>query len=340
MKQNDSGAVTLKNDQIECRILPMGAALSSVRVQDRGGVFAEVALALAADPDYEANNICTGATLGPAAGRIRGGELRLEDQCFQLVRNDGANTLHGGPHGLSAARFQVTAHTDSAVTLRALLADGLDGWPGNRTVDVTYTLGPEARITIDYQAESDRDTYLDLSNHSYWNLSGRPGSDGLGQQLQIAADEVLYNNEQHLPVKKMPVAGTPFDFRQPQTLEDQMNRYPQDPQLKNAHGYNNAFVLRKRNAEQDPAAVLYDPASGRRLKLFTDQPALVVYSGGYLDASVSLCKGAKAAPGCAVALEAQNWPDAGHLEEAPHPVLKAGGCYRRRITFCFETDRQ
>jgi aldose 1-epimerase len=322
--------ILLQRSGLQVHVLPMGASVASVRLPSG----TEVAMALQDASSYGADGSCAGSILGPAAGRIAGGRLQIGGRTCQLDQNEGQNTLHGGRHGLTHQRFEVLSRAEDHVLLQASLPDGLDGWPGNRTIRVEYRLEEKA-LTILLEGESDADTWLDLSSHLYWNMSGNFTKSALDQQLQIRAERVILNDSHHLPQSLEQTASTAFDFREPHTLRERMEAYPQEWQLKNALGYNNAFILESRDFRREPAAVLRDPASGNTLALFTDQPALVLYSGGYLDSSTMLAGGIGASSSCAIALEAQGWPDAGHLEGAPSALLKRGEHYRKFIRFQF-----
>ena len=258
--------------------------------------------------------------------------MTLEGKTYRLARNDGENTLHGGPHGVSAQRFCAEEKQEAAASFSVCLPDGMDGWPGNRAVSVRFSVGPGAALTLAYEARSDRLTWLDLSQHLYWNLNGDFSVPGTAQYLQIPAETVLYNDAAHLPRRAAAVGDTPFDFRLPREIAAQMRAFPADAQLANAHGYNNAYLL---PAGAQPAARLWNRARTLRMELFTDQPALVLYSGGYLGPDTKLLGGETAYPGCAIALEAQNWPDAPHFPGAPFRPLRPGESYRRFVSYRF-----
>jgi len=326
----------LRNGSIICDIVPTGAALGRLFLSGGCGGFDNVLLALADTAQYGRDASYSGATLGPCAGRLSGASMAIGGHICRMRANDGPNLLHGGEHGLSHQRFTCGAHIRAegteSVTLRAVLPDGLDGWPGNRRIAIRYTLGPGPCLTINYRAATDKPTYLDLSTHAYWNLSGVFSSSALSQKIQIRASRVLYNDARHLPVRAASVTGTPFDFLHPTALADAIARFPQDAQLKNARGYNNAFLL---DDGAGPAVRLWDAAGTRRMDLFTDHPSVVLYSGGYLGRDTLLEDGKSAVPGCALALEPQNWPDAPHLPGAPSGILLPGETYSRFVRFCF-----
>lgn len=302
---------------VRVELCAFGASILRVHTPDRTGTLKNIALSFPDRAAWQTSASCAGATIGPVAGRLRDGLLHLPNRTYQLTRNDGANTLHGGLHPLSETVWRAEASGADFLAFSCRLPDGLDGFPGNRAICVRYTLDDSDRLTIDYTAETDQPTFFSLTNHTYWNLSGDFSTDAYGHRLEIAADTVSYNDTAHLPTGAHPVRGTVFDFTASRTLRQAMQSDAQHPQLVNARGYNHAYVLR-------PAvpfdARLTDPARGRRVTLHTDYPALVLYSGGFLPL-----------PGCAIALEAQYPPD------TCRPVLLPGQTYRRQTCFAFDT---
>lgn len=324
-----------------------GASLTELTLPDRFGRFANVVLRLAEPEDYFGNPSYAGASLGPNAGRIAGASLPIGGNIYPLSANDGPNQLHGGFHSLSfqtwTLLWEKTGPSEGELLLEAALPDGLDGYPGNRRIRLHVRFTEEGELTLTYTAETDRETYLNLSNHSYFQLSGDFRAPALAQQLWISAARYLANDASHLPEEIRPVPGTPFDFRRLRTLDSQMHAFPKDGQLLHAKGYNHAFFLDhapERNPLTQPCAVLRDPDSGRQLTLFTDAPCLVLYSGGYLgDASggrIPRCLDAGQIPvpllsSAAIALEAQDIPDAPGQRFLPCRILSPGQTYRRTI---------
>jgi len=354
----DKPFVKLLNDNnISVTISTLGAAITEFSAPDKHGIFKNIALSLFPVSQYVNNTSYAGATLGPNAGRIRGGELSIDRKTYFLTRNEGVNQLHGGFDNFSFARWKISDisrdDNQAALTLEHTAADGLDGYPGERRVSVTYTLDNSNTLTITFQAETDKPTWINLSNHTYWNLSGDFAHSAAGQVLTIHAQSVLYNDARDLPEAFHPVAGTPFDFRTARSVRDQLNAYPDDAQLAQGRGYNNAFLL-ERDVQTDagcpangirgnaapqtvrPVAVLTDEGSGRRMTISTDYPSLVFYSGGFLGGSITLAGGIPGTPSCALALEAQEIPDALHLPDVPHPIARPGVLWQRTIRFAFD----
>lgn len=298
---------------------PEGASICGVETPDRTGVFGNIALRREeAGPGSYA-----GRTLGPTAGRIKEGRLPLGGETCFLSLNNGPHHIHGGFHSLSHRLWDTSPVTETrlgqSVTFSCHAPHGEDGYPGERDFQAVYTLYNEGALEIVYTARTDRPTYVDLSNHAYWNLSGDCRLSGLEQELTINGDAFCQNDEAHLPVALQPVEGTAMDFRKPRLLWTAL-RDGSEPQLRIGKGLNNAYRL-----HSGLAAALAEPTSGRRLRLYTDQPALVAYTGGYLPS-----------PSLGIALEAQNFPDAAHCPWAAYRPLLPGEEYRRFIRFVFD----
>jgi Galactose mutarotase and related enzymes len=318
-------------------VLTLGAAIQRVVLEDKKGNLTDLALGFPNADPYETGLCYAGATLAPNAGRIRNALLPVGPDLHRLTVNDHGHQLHGGPHNLSLAVWKVESvlcQIDSVcITLSAEQSHGLDGYPGHRKYYTTYTLEDTNWLTISLNAVTDRPTYLNMSNHTYWNLAGAGSDSALTQDLHIPADNVCINDEMHLPADIIPVNGTAFDFRR---IRQPCNaiRSAKDPvsirQLKTGNGYNHAYLLNKNDpyrklrqvkhpANLKKACVLSNPRTGHTVKMFTDAPALVMYSGGFLAEGTILHQNAISSPGCAIALEAQDIPDVMHLlPEACH----------------------
>ena len=326
----------LTRNNINCTIVNSGAALARVEVKNADNSFKNIVLPLEFDM-YGIDNSLAGATLGPCCGRIKNGEILIGDEIIQLEKNEGSKNIHGGSHSLSHTVFSLvdTEETEeySKVTLSATLPDKLDGWPGNRNFTVTYTLSEcnnsdspdtshiSCRLRIDLEATTDMDTFIDMSNHTYWNLNGTfEEGDGLCQKLSINADKVLLIDEDHLPTSLADTEGA-FGFKSHVMIKDVTDRYSEEWQLNNANGYNHAFILNERDI-CTPAATLTSMDNSITMNMYTDQAAILMYSGGYLPVNSN-----------ALALEAQGWPDACHVDGAPFEILKAGESYKRFIEF-------
>ena len=325
----------IASDSLRCSLSPLGASIASVQVKDRRGRFIDVALAPRCLFDGTPDPFTAGRTIAPCCGRVREGRISIDGVPFQLAQNDGVNHIHGGPNGAAFQFWAGRQLSSTRVRFELELPDGLDGYPGNRTLWAEYAVEGSS-LSVIYSAATDRATWIDMTNHVYWNLGGRFDGSALDQVLEISAKRVVFNGEGHLPVEILPAEG-PFDFTRPSTLSGNMERCPTHGQIVMGRGYNNAWLLDDdlRRAKQC-AARLYAPSTGIRMTMDTDQPAIVLYSGGFLSAKNRLRDGV-ASPGCGLALEAQQLPDPFHLPGARPEPLRPGDRFRRDIVWRFDT---
>ena len=319
-------------------LMAFGAAIAFVCTPDKEGAVKNIALSLQDYKDYSSSNTYAGATVGPVAGRIRNGLLPIGGKTYSLPRNDGANTLHSGPDNLGNTLWKVQNtffnNDEAGIVFTQHLYDGQSGFPGERDLAVRYALSRDNTLTIQYTATTDKVTWLNMTNHTYWNLTGDFTKPADNQILMINADKVYYNDAEHLPVSCEDTAGTPFDFAVPRAVADAIQSNPSHGQLRNALGYNNAYLLHK---DREIAAVLSDPLSGRRITIETDYPSLVFYSGGYLGNGANTVDNQKIASGSAYALEAQYLPDAPNLQGEDTPFLVPGETYDNTISIHFDS---
>jgi aldose 1-epimerase len=325
----------IENDEIRCTLSDFGAAIEAVRVRDGAGRLVPVALSRENFHPGQTNRGMAGRSVGPCCGRVAEGEIEIDGQRLRLTPNEGPNHIHGGPGGVGSRVWQGERLSPTRVRFALALPDGLDGYPGNRTLRAEYAVEGNL-LSVIYSAFTDRATWVDMTNHVYWDLGGRFDGSALDQVLEINAKQVVFNGEGHLPAEILPVEG-PFDFTRPATLAENMKLDPAPGQLVMGRGYNNALLLDddfRRTREW--AARLYAPSTGIRMTMDTDQPAIVLYSGGFLNEKNRIQCGA-ASPGCAVALEAQQLPDPFHLPGASHEPLRPGDRFRRKILWRFET---
>ena len=313
---------------------PLGASIQKIAIRTVQGEYLSMALSLPDPTVCLADAGYAGATLGPNAGRIRGSELPIGKQIYHLTPNEGRHQLHGGPHNLSTiiwATDSVTCtHDYVKIQFSSFQPDRMDGFPGNRTYRAVYTLDDTNWLTVEYSARTDSPTYINLSNHTYWNLSGDFSRSGLEQELTVFSNNISLLDTEFLPVDVIPVAGTAFDFRRPRRLDNAMRSLKDEcsrSQLHIGKGYNHAFLLNKpepfrsirsirRTLPLKKACVLRDPGPGRTLKVMTDAPVLVLYTGGFLQDGLFMSNNQYSRPSCAIALEAQDLPDVMHI--LPH----------------------
>ncbi|GAA4958870.1 aldose epimerase family protein [Actinoplanes utahensis] len=320
-------------------ILTWGATIQSVLVPDSAGVLGNVTLGFAdlagyTDPAYLAGNPFFGATVGRYANRIANGSFTLDGETYKLSQNEGQTTLHGGAHGFDQRVWTATA-VDGGVRMAYDSADGEQGFPGAVHASVTFTLNGGC-LRLDYQATTDRPTVVALTNHAYWNLSGEGGGTIENHLLHIAAEHYTPVDATLIPTGQVtPVAGTPFDFREPRAIGSRLR--DDHPQLTIGRGYDHNYVLSGEAGDDELrlAAIVDDPASGRRLTIETSEPGLQFYAGNFLDGRFRGATGRQYRQGDAFALETQHFPDSPNQPDFPSTVLRPGDTYTSTTTLTF-----
>jgi len=326
----------------EAGVITYGAALQSLVVPGRDGRLADVVLGSDAIDGYLQPRSFFGATIGRYANRIDGATFVLDGQRHRVSTNEGANMLHGGAAGFDCRCWSVSAIglvPTPFVTLSLTSRHGDEGFPGELRIDVTYRLSAADELSIAFAAVTDRPTVVNLTNHSFFNLDGVLSNENiLDHRLTLTAERFLAIDPGAIPLAgpPRPVAGTPFDFRQPAAIGARIRQ--NDDQLRNGRGYDHNFCLDNGGALQ-LAARLEAPRSGRVLELLTDQPGVQFYSGNYLDGSVAGKGGRLYRPSDALCLEPQIWPDAPNRPDFPSARLAAGTEYRRCIVYRFALGR-
>lgn len=324
---------TLARGRLTVQILDYGGIVTRIEAPDRAGRIANVVLGAADLAGYEASDAHFGALIGRYANRIANGRFSLDGQVYDLPRNEGRNTMHGGPHGFDRAVWRVEAATGTALTLAHRSPDGDQGFPGTLDVRVTYSLSDDETLSIAYAAETDRPTILNLTNHSYFNLAGKGAGSVLDHAVTVAADAYLTVDESQIPTgERRSVAGTPFDFRAATALGARIRAA--DPQLIRGHGYDHTYVLRDPGTLR-PVATAHDPSSGRHLAVATTAPGLQLYTANMLDGTVTGSGGGLYRAGDAVCFEAQGFPDAPNHPDFPSTTLRPGERFAALTTYRF-----
>ena len=309
-------------------ILDYGGTIRSVAVPDREGFPVEVTLGRPDLDAYRTLGGCLGATVGRHANRIGGAAFTLNGVTYPLAANNGPNHLHGGPVGFNRRLFRGEIQGDS---LRLhLTSPHMDqGFPGELRLTVTFTFSEDNALTIRYQAETDRDTVVNLTNHSYFDLSG--GKDPMGQLLRIDAEQFTENDENTLPTGRiLPVAGTAFDFREEKPVGRDLGR--DEVQLRNCGGYDHNFVLKTGGALRD-FAWLSSPVTGITMTAATDLPGVQLYSANALSGPDR--QGRDYARRAGVCLETQFFPNAMAVEAFEKPILRAGQRFEHVTVYRF-----
>lgn len=329
---------TLKGEKIEAQVMTYGGVLMSLKVPDRNGKMTDVVLGFDDPSGYYNNfNSKSSAFFGPIVGRyanrIANAEFSLDGKEYTLTKNDGPNTLHGGPNGFHNHVWQAKQIRDG-VELTYLSKDGEEGYPGNLSVTVRYTVSG-GDLKIDYSATTDKDTVLNLTNHSYFNLAGQGNGTILQHQLQLNASRFTPVNATLIPTGELkPVAGTPFDFLKPHAIGERINA--DDEQLRLAHnGYDHNFVIDGGGKSLVKAAEVYDPSSGRVLEVLTTEPGVQFYTSNFLDGSIKGKQGIAYPRNGALCLETQHFPDSPNHPSFPTTELKPGETFHSVAVFRF-----
>jgi len=318
---------TLSDGTHEARIATYGGVLISFKTPDRDGKVADVVLGFDDVDSYVSNfngpsDAFFGALIGRYANRIAHGSFTLEGKKYTLPKNNGENTLHGGPHGFNNVVWKAKP-VANGVELSYFSKDGEEGFPGNLTATVRYTLD-RGRLRIEYSATTDKPTVVNLTNHSYFNLAGQ--GDILNHELTLHASRFTPVDAGLIPTGELKdVQSTPFDFREPKAVGSRINE--NDEQLHLGHGYDHNWVLDHPSGKLSEAAELYDPSSGRVLKVLTDQPGIQFYSGNFLDGSIKGKGGRPYDLHAALCLETQHLPDSPNHPDFPTTELKPGQRY-------------
>ena len=327
----------LKNKNgAEACITNYGGRLVSVMVPDKNGKMTDVVLGYDNIGQYVQSDGNYGALIGRYGNRINQGKFTLDDVEYTLPQNNGAHCLHGGPQGYHARMWDAKQLNDQALELTYLSKDGEDGFPGNLDIKVTYTLTDDNAVGIKYEATTDKKTVVNLTNHSYFNLSGVPGSDVLDQLVMINADNYTPVDSTLIPVGISPVDGTPLDLRTPVAIGKQIN----DPfqQLQFGRGYDLNWVLNTNGDKNVLAAKAYSPTSGIALEVYTNEPGIQFYTGNFMDGKDTGKHGVLYPHRGALCLETQHYPDSPNHPDFPSVVLNPGEKYLSECIYKFTVE--
>lgn len=316
------------------KLITFGATVTELHVPDREGRLDDVVLGFDRLDAYETQSPYFGCIVGRVAFRITEGKFELDGKPYQLTLNSGPHHLHGGVKGLSWVVWEAeTVESDGAASVRFThhSPDGDQGYPGNLDVAVVYTLSDLNEMTIDYTATADRPTPINLTHHGYFNLGGAASGDVLGHVLELDADRYSVTNEAIIPTGELaPVDGTPLDFTKPTEINARMDQIPGP-----AVGYDLAYLLRRQDGSLAHAATMHDPVTGRVLEVDTTAPAMIFYTGDYLDGTLRGKGGAVYPRHAAFCLEPGHLPDSVHHATFPSVVLRPGKVYRHTSVYRF-----
>ncbi|MBV9406775.1 MAG: galactose mutarotase [Acidobacteriaceae bacterium] len=332
---------TLRNAKgMEVKITNYGGTITQIKVPDRNGKFDDVVLGFDSLDGYtqKANTAYFGATIGRYGNRIAHGTFTLDGQTYHIPTNDGPNALHGGLIGFNKRVWQAEEISGEPAVLKLhyVSRDGEEGFPGNLSVTVQFSVGPQNDLRIEYSATTDKDTVLNLTNHSYFNLAGAGSETVLQHKLMIAADRFTPVDSTLIPTGVLQnVAGTPFDFRKSTGIGSRIN--DDNQQLKLGKGYDHNFVLNNRGESLELAARVEEPNSGRVLEVLTTQPGVQFYTGNFLNGSIHGIGGPYRFRS-ALCLETQHFPDSPNHPKFPSTVLHPGQQFRSTTVYRFSTQ--
>ncbi|MDR1900813.1 MAG: galactose mutarotase [Treponema sp.] len=322
---------TLKAGEVVLSISSLGATWTSLAVPSRKTGITDVILGYSALEDYTHNNTYIGATIGRFGNRIGNARFSLDGQTYNLFKNDGIHTLHGGRRGFDKRLWKADAYEERDgifVCFELTSPDGDEGYPGRCKASVCYGLTKSNEIVIDYAAGLDSPCPINFTNHSYFNLAGEGSGDILSHEVKLFASSYIEVDETLIPTGKLlPVANTPFDFRSRKSVKRDMAAA--------GGGYDHCFALDGSNGELRPAAEVFEESSGRIMKVFTTQPGIQFYTGNFLD-NVQGKMGAFYNKHAGFCLETQHFPDSPNRPEFPSAIYGPGRGYHEKALFSFD----
>jgi aldose 1-epimerase len=336
-------AVVLSNKAgIRVKIMTLGAAIQSLLIPDRNGHAGDIVLGFDTAQEYVQNPSYFGATVGRFANRIAKGRFSLDGKTYTLAANDHGNHLHGGLKGFDKVLWSIDS-LRSASPATAVFSytspDGEEGYPGTLHVTASYSLDDSATLRVEFKATTDKSTIVNISNHSYFNLSAETGAPVLTHLLLVNASKYTPVDVGLIPTGELrAVQGTPFDFRKPTAIGARV-RDGRDQQLRYGRGYDHNFALDGAAGELRLAARVADSASGRIMEIFTAAPGLQFYSGNFLDSTIAGKGGRLYREGDALVLEPQLFPDAPNQKSFPSARLDPGSSYVNTMEYRFSTDK-
>ena len=324
----------LNNGRVTVKVMTYGGIITEVLVPDRHGKVADVVLGFDSLDGYLSKNPHFGAITGRVANRIAKGRFTLDGKEYKLALNNGPNSLHGGLKGFDKVVWKaedVSGAAGPAVKMSYLSPDGEEGYPGNLSITVTYTLTADDAIKIDYSATTDKATPVNLTNHSYFNLAGDDSGSILDHELTLAADEYTPSDATLIPTGEIKsVKGTPLDFTSPTAIGSRFSQIKADPV-----GYDDNYVIRPDKTSPAFTARVVDPKSGRMLEMYTTEPGVQFYTSNFLDGTLKGKKGTVYKQYQAFCLEAQHFPDSINQPKFASIVLRPGATYSQTTIYKF-----
>lgn len=329
---------TLRNTNgMEVQITNYGGIITNLTAPDKKGKYANVILACDSLKGYLKGVPYFGALIGRFGNRIAKGTFNLEGQTYTLAQNNRPNALHGGRKGFDKVLWTSTPidAAEPQLKLNYISADGEEGYPGKLSVEVIYTLQKDNSLKIDYKANTDKTTVVNLTNHTYFNLTGDASKDILDHELTLVADKLVPVDRTLIPTGELtPVAGTPFDFLKPHKVGERIND-ANDAQIKYGKGYDHCWVFTDTSNQLKNVASVYEATTGRVMEVFTTEPAIQFYSGNFLDGSAIVKRGIPAKFRTGFCVETQHYPDSPNKPNFPTTVLKPNETYRTTTIYKF-----
>ena len=331
---------TLKNAAgMEVCITNFGGRLVSLMVPDKDGKMTDVLLGFDNVSDYQNISNDFGASIGRYANRINQGKITIDGVEYQLPQNNYGHCLHGGPDGWQYKVYEAKQLNDNQLELVLNSPDGDSNFPGNVVAKVIYTLTEDNAVDIKYEATTDKKTVINMTNHAYFNLNGDPSVNSMNQILYIASDSITPVDSTFMTTgEMMSVAGTPFDFNTPKAIEQDVTNFDNE-QIKFGKGFDHNWVLNTKGDINKLAAKLTSPITGITLEVYTNEPGVQVYTGNFLDGTVTGKKGVVYPQRASVCLETQHYPDTPNKAHWPSAVLEPGQTYKSQCIYKFGVEK-
>lgn len=314
---------------VRVKVINFGGTIAGIYIPDKAGRIQNVVLGFEDLEDYtQSDNPYLGCTIGRFANRIAGAKFKLNGATYTLNPNNNGNTLHGGPTGFHRVFWDIDVISHNCLRMTYISRDGEEGFPGNLKAEVVLSLGDDNSVTLEYSATADKPTPVNLTNHTYFNLSGGSNPTILDHELVIHSDQITAVDSLLIPTGELvTIKGTALDFSSRKEIGEDIGNIPV--------GYDHNYILKKDTGILAPAAVLVDPASGRQLELFTTEPGLQFYSGHYFDGQPLGSGKQQFVKHAGLCLEPQRFPDAPNQPTFPNTILLPGETYHQTSIFKF-----
>lgn len=325
--------IALQSSELKLGLLNYGARIQNLETRDRQGNFAPIVLGFSSFPPYLNSNAYHGAIVGRYANRIADSRIEIDGNLFQLSSNEGQNCLHGGKMGFDRAMWQIASASENEIIFAHHSPDGDQGFPGHLEIRASYRIEEENDLRLSLEAKCDAKTYINLTNHAYFNLAAKGNIEN--HHLTIAAQEFLTIHSSLIPLEKRSVSRSPFDFRQAKVIG--LDLAKKEPQLDLASGFDHFFIVNGERGDLRKAAEMSEPSSGRKIEVWTSEAGVQFYTGQWLQENVVGHQGQIYTRYAGLCLEAQNFPNAPNRPDFPSAELSPGDIYRHEILYRFRS---